>query len=59
MSSQPAEEWDEMSEQRQNEIKWQARILAEIRDSTVDVEASIRRQRLISASRSGLPARGL
>ena len=43
-----------MSQKRQDEIKWQADVLAQIRDSKADVLAHIVRERLERASRSGL-----
>lgn len=33
MNEQPAKEWDEMDAKTQDEIKWQADVLAQIRDS--------------------------
>ena len=38
MNEQPAKEWDEMDAKTQDEIKWQASVLAEIRDSTAEVK---------------------
>ena len=51
MSTQPAEEWSEMSQHEQDQIK--ARLI-EACDTRADVLAHIVRERLERASRSGL-----
>jgi hypothetical protein len=54
VNSQPAKEWDDMSETQQREIK--ARLMAAC-DTRVDVVSNIVREQLERASRSGLAAR--